>query len=499
MRREDRKRFFFKKKNQKISASLAAGALMLSGCTVGPNFSTPKITLPAQFTERAATPAEVALTNTQLTRWWMSFDDPTLDSLIQQAIAGNIDLQVARQHLIEAREQRIEAAAGALPSVDFGAEPQIARASTTVEYPPGFGNYHAYELGFDASWELDVFGENRRQVEAATARVGASIADRRAILVSLLSEVAADYASLRATQARLAIAEDNVRTAQQVVSLASQEESQGIGTTLETLQARAQLEETQSTLPGLRAQIAVDAHAIGVLLGRYPGDLEAMLDQPAPLMLTPATIPDTIPAEVIANRPDVHEALQQYAAANAEIGVATAEELPHFAIPIAITPQASAIGALFEGASLTYSLALSGTQHIYQGGRLNARLRAARAAAEAARLTYKENVLQALQQVEDALVRVQTEREANAALVSSVRDARTALSQSTRLYHAGLTDFLTVLTDERTVFQSRDALAESDLALVDDTISLFKALGGGWQSVRLDPPPPPTATTAGHS
>jgi NodT family efflux transporter outer membrane factor (OMF) lipoprotein len=486
-----KKKFFFGKKNQKTFASLA---LMLTGCTVGPNFASPKLDLPAQFTERPATPAEIALTDAQLTRWWTSFDDPTLDRLIDQAIAGNIDLQVARQHLIEAREARIEAAAGALPSVDFGAEPSLARASTTVEYPPGFGNYHAYELGFDASWELDVFGGNQRQTEAATARVGASAASRRAILVSLLSEVAADYAGLRATQARLAIAEDNVRTARQVVSLAGQEESQGIGTTVETIQARAQLEQTQSTLPGLRAQIAVMAHAIAVLLGRYPGDLEAMLDQPQPLMVSPATIPDTIPAEVIANRPDVHEALLQYAAANAEIGVAVAAELPHFTIPISITPQASVLSELFEGASLTYSLALSGAQHIYQGGRLNARLRAARATAEAARLTYKETVLQALQQVENALVRAETEKEANASLIAAARDARTALGQSTRLYDAGLSDFLTVLTDERTVFAARDALAQSDLALIDDDISLFKALGGGWQTIVLDPPAPASAS-----
>jgi NodT family efflux transporter outer membrane factor (OMF) lipoprotein len=481
------KRFFFGKKNQKTFISPIA-AVILAGCTVGPNFQSPKLDLPAQFTERPATPVEIALTDAQLTRWWTSFDDPTLDRLIDQAIKGNIDLQVARQNLIQAREERIETAAGALPSIDFGAEPEIARASTTVEYPPGFGNFHAYELGFDASWELDIFGENRRATEAATARVGASIADRRAILISLLSEVAADYAELRAAQARLAIAEDNVRTARQVVSLATQEESQGIGTTLATIQARAQLEQTQSTLPGFRAQIAVMAHAIGVLLGRNPGALEAMLSEPQPPMLPPATIPDTVPAEVIANRPDVHEALLQYAAANAEIGVATAEELPHVSIPLSITPQASAIGALFEGASLTYSLALSGMQPIYQGGRLNARLRAAQAKAEAARLNYEETVLSALQQVEDALVRVQTERETNAALVSSVRDARTALGQSTRLFNAGLTDFLTVLTDERTVFSSRDALAESDLALVDDYISLFKALGGGWQAIVLDPP-----------
>ncbi|MBW4023305.1 MAG: efflux transporter outer membrane subunit [Proteobacteria bacterium] len=479
---------FFSPKDIRYLVPVAGCAALLGACTVGPDFLKPKLDLPAQFTERPATPTEIALTDAQLTRWWTRFDDPTLDHLIDEAIAGNINLQVARQRLIEAREQRIETAAGALPTIDFGAEAARARASTTLEYPPGFGNYHAYQLGFDASWELDIFGGNRRATEAATYDVGASIASRRALLISLLSEVAADYATLRATQARLAIAEDNVRTAREVVSLATQEESQGIGTELETVQARAQLEQTQSTLPGLRAEIAVMAHAIAVLLGRYPGDLERMLDRAKPLMATPRTIPDTIPAEVIANRPDVHEALLQYAAANAQIGVAVAAELPHFSIPISITPQTSVLNELFEGASLTYSLALSGAQHLYQGGRLNARLRAARAEAEAARLNYKETVLSALQQVEDALVRVETEKAANASLVASVRDARTALSQSTRLYNAGLTDFLTVLTDERTVFGSRDALAESNLALVDDYIALFKALGGGWQTIRLDPP-----------
>jgi NodT family efflux transporter outer membrane factor (OMF) lipoprotein len=467
---------------------LGALATLLAGCTVGPDFFSPRLKLPAQFTERPATPAEIALTDAELTRWWSSFDDPTLDQLIDQAIAGNLDLQIARQRLIEAREQRIEVAAGALPSVDFAASPILARSSTTVEYPPGIGNYHAYELGFDASWELDVFGENRRATEAATADVGASIADRRAILVSLLSEVATDYAGLRAAQLRLSIAEDNVRTARQVVSFTSQEESQGIGTTLETLQARAQLEQTQSTLPRFTAQVAVMAHAIAVLLGRYPGALEPMLDQRQHLMRPPASIPDTIPAEVIANRPDVHEALLQYAAANAQIGVAVAEELPHFSIPISITPQASVLGELFEGASLTYSLALAGAQHVYEGGRLNARIRGAQATAEAARLNYEDTVLQALQQVEDALVRVETERETRASLVASVRDARAALDQSTRLYNAGLSDFLTVLTDERTVFASRDELAGSDEALVDDYISLYKALGGGWQEIVLDPP-----------
>ena len=283
-----------------------------------------------------------------------------------------------------------------------------------------------------------------------------------------------------------------MRTAQKVVSLAQQEDAQGLGTTLGTLQAKAQLEQTQATLPGLQAGIAVMAHAIGVLLGRYPGDLEAQLDHPQPLMATPATIPATIPAEVIANRPDVHEAELRYAAANAEIGVAIAERLPHLSIPISITPEASAFNQLFELASLTFSAGLAATQHVYDGGKLRAHERAARATAESARLEYKATILTALQEVEDALVHLQADETAHVSLTASVRDAQKSLGQSTTLYDAGLSDFLTVLTDERTVFASRDALAGSDLTLVEDYIALFKALGGGWQTVDLDPPAAPT-------
>jgi NodT family efflux transporter outer membrane factor (OMF) lipoprotein len=460
--------------------------LLLAGCTVGPDFLRPKMDLPAQFTEHAATPTEIAVTNARLSHWWRSFDDPDLDKLVAESIAGNIDLQVATERLVQARAERDQVAAGAYPTIDAEGAITRARASSTVEYPPGFGNYHSYILGFDASWELDIFGENRRATEAAEDQVLRTEAGRRALLVSLTSEVASDYATLRAAQYRLTIAQGNVNTARSVVDLTEKELTEGIGTDLETLQARAQLEATESTLPALRAQVAVMAHAIAVLLGRYPGDLEAQLKRPRPLMSPPPTLPRTIPVEVIANRPDGHEAELQYASANAEIGVAVAEQLPHFSIPLSITPQASALNMLFSGASLTYSAALAATQHVYAGGRYRARERAARAAAEVARLQYKTAVLTALQDVEDATVHLQSDRATEAELAASLKDAEAALDHATRLYNAGLTDFITLLTDERTVFASRDALANSQVAVLQDIIALFKALGGGWQHIDLD-------------
>lgn len=471
-------------------------ALLLGGCTVGPDFQAPKLHLPAAFTERPATPTEIALADAQVARWWTSFDDPTLDRLVSEAVSGNIDLQIARQRLVEARADRVIAASGGLPTVDFGGEYVRARSSTTVTWPPGIGNYQYYQAGFDASWELDIFGGNRRATQAADFGVQASIENRRALLVSLLAELATDYATLRARQEELAIAESNVKIARDTLSYTQKLETQGLGTSVAVLQARAQLEQTEASLPGLRAGVAVMAHAIAVLLGHDPGDLEAMLTAAQPPMLPPPSLPDTVPADVIANRPDVHAALMQYGAANAEIGVAIAAELPHFTIPLTITPQASLIGNLFKAASMTFTAAIEGTAPLYAGGKLRAEVRKARAAAEAARLSYQQTVLTALQQVEDALVRVDTERVANASLRASARDAEAALAQSTRLYNAGLLDFLTVLTDERTVFQARDAVAQSDLALLLDDVSLYKALGGGWQRIDLDPPAAKPAAAA---
>ncbi len=461
-----------------IFAGIAAASLM--SCTVGPNFVPPRMNLPAQFTEHVATPAEIAATTAELAAWWNSFNDPILTRLIANGIAGNINIRIADQRLLEARAERDEAASGAYPTVNAIGEVSRARSSTTLEYPPGVGRYHDYILGFDASWELDIFGKTRRATEAADYNVRASIAAKRALLVSLTSEIAFDYASLRAAQLRFSIAHDDVRIAQQVLSLAQREFTGGIGTDLESLQARSQLEAVQAALPGLQAQVAVMSHAIAVLLGRYPGALEDSLKQPMPLMHVPATLPATVPAAVIGNRPDVHEAEMRYAAANARIGVAVAARLPQFSIPISLTPESSALNDLFSAASLTFSLALSGVQPLYQGGLLNARVRQARAAAEAARLNYKQSVLAALREVEDALIRVETDRAAQASLEASLRDANTALKHAQRLYHAGLLGFLTVLTDERSVFTARNAVAGSDTAVVQDYIALFKALGGGW-------------------
>ena len=373
-----------------LAGLLAAAA---AGCTVGPDYVPPKPMVPAQFTEQPATPAQVADATARLKGWWAEFHDALLNRLVDRAIAQNYDLRIARQQLIAARESSLITRSGDYPTVNFGGSFSEANSSTTLQYPPGIGGYRTYELGFDASYEIDVFGGRRRAEESADAQVTASIEDRRTILVSLLAELAADYTRLRGAQLRLTIAQRNVAAERQGLQLTQTSFDRGLGTDLEVAQARAQLETVQADLPSLRATIARNAHAIGVLLGGAPGAVEAELDRPAPLMPAPPVLPASVPSAVVANRPDIRRAERRYAAANAEIGVAVAAEFPQFSIPLTLEPTSSYISQLFRQASLAWTAAAVGTQRVYDGGRTTAQIDRARAAAEQARLGYESTVL----------------------------------------------------------------------------------------------------------
>ena len=466
------------------------GALLLVGwtaaCTVGPDYKPDEMDLPSTWTEQQPSPAEQAAATERLKDWWASFHDPLLDRLVAQAIAGNEDLQLARQRLIQARAGRAIAASVDYPQVTAKAARLQSNSSTTVDYPPGIGQYRTWELGFDASWEIDVFGGTKRAEQAADAEIGAAIEDRRTILVSLLAEVAGDYASLRASQLRLSIAMRNIEASRKAFDLTQQEFQRGLGTDLEVAQARAQWDNVRSTPPALRAAVARLSHAIAVLVGGFPGDLEAELSKPASLMAVPASLPVALPSETLANRPDVRRAERRYAAASARIGVATADLFPHFSIPLAIDPTSATISSLFLAKSLDWSIGLAASTLVYDGGKTDARIESAKAAAESARIAYEQTVRGAFRDVEDALVNYQTETERNGTLKEAAADSDLALDRATKLYSAGLTDFLKVLDSERAAFAAEDVEAQSRLARVQDVIALFKALGGGWQGVEFE-------------
>lgn len=469
----------------RTSIGVVSLALLLanSACTtLGPDYHAPQIDIPDRWHDgRGASGMSGASGDVALREWWQSFGDPMLDRLVGAALANNRDLAIAQARVVQARAERASIAADLGPTVSAGGTAQALRSSRRLDWPPGIGQSRTWQTGFDASWELDVFGGTRRAVESADARVDAVTLDREAVRVSLLAELAADYTTLRTAQARLTIAEQNIRTLIESERLAQRAFAQGLGTSADVAQARAERELAQAQPPRLRVEIERLSHAIGVLTGDFPGQWRDGLLAPPSALPTMPTLPLSLPSEVIRQRPDVRAAERRLAAATAQIGVAEAARFPHFSIPLSLGTTASLIRDLFSGASVAWSAALIGSQTVYDGGRARAGVTAAQAATDAARLAYERDVRAALRDVEDALSGLQGERERQHALRAAVDHSQLALVRTTRLYQRGLSGYLPVLVAQRSANRTRDALADSQGAEVLSAIALYKALGAGWQ------------------
>lgn len=460
---------------------IAAMTATIGACTtVGPDYRHETPAHPSAWS--AALPDAAPASADALAAWWRAFDDPLLDQLVQQTLARNQDLDIARLRLMQARAERDQIASRLGPEVGATANATASRSARALQYPPGIGESRAYRLGLDASWEIDVFGGRRRAVERADAEVEAVEEDGHALRISLLAELAADYAALRATQQRAAIARDNVATLAAAERLAARAASHGLGTATDVAQARAERELAEARVPELQGDAARLAHAIGVLTGGFPAEQKAALAAPGQPLLSPPALPAGLPSEVVRNRPDIRAAERRLAAATAGIGVATAERFPTFVIPLGLGSAASLVHDLFSDASVVWSLGASASQSVYDGGRAAAGVRAAQAQAQARRVAYGQTVRRAFQDVEDALTGLNAEHARQQALAAAVHDSQDALARATRLYRNGLTGYLAVLTAQRATYQSRDALALSQLARTRHAIGLYKALGAGWQA-----------------
>lgn len=458
-------------------------ALVTAGCTVGPDYVPPETKAPDQWTE-ARTPGLIGTgpeAARQLDRWWTGFNDATLDRLVGMAITDNLDLKIAEQRLLEARAQRAEAAAGFYPTLSGSASAERQRYSNALKFPPFGGIANTFEAGFDASWEIDIFGKTRRAVEAADASVGASIESRRDVLVSLLAELGQDYATLRSAQARLVIARRNIKADQDALDLTHAKFTGGLGSELDVAQAQAQLETLNAAVPQLETVVAQQSHAIAVLLGQEPGALEAELATTGALPPAPPILPAAVPSDVVRNRPDIRAAERQIAGANAQIGVAIAQMFPSFSITPSFGIAGGSLSHLLKDNALQWGVPASISVPIFEGGKLEANVAQAKAVAEEDRLTYRKTVLTAFQEVEDALVAYGAERRRHDRLDAAVAADRTAVDRATALYRGGLGNFLSVLDGERSLYSAEDAAAQSELTLTQQTIALYKALGAGWQ------------------
>lgn len=458
--------------------------LTLGGCVVGPQYQPPAASAPAGWSAGPATPESADA----LKAFWQGFNDPVLTRLVNQAVDGNLDLQVAGQRIRAAQDAVRVAASGGLPQIGVSAAAEDRRQTQTLDWPPrssAYGEYPYYSMGFNASWELDLFGETKRRKESARAAAAGAVETRRAVLVSLTAAVASNYATFRATEARLQIARDALQSAERVQALAHRAYEAGDRSHLDVSEADARVHGVEAAIPPLQAQSDNLVHALAILLGRTPEAFGRAELQGAAGVPAAPPLPASLPSEVIARRPDIRRAERDYAQANANVGVSIAAMYPHFSIPLSIGPTTSSLHATFQGASLLWRVGLNASQSLYSGGRLTANVDAAKAGKDVALLAYRQTVLKAFGEVEDALTLRSSEQSRYQSLSAQVADNRQAVSEAQQRYRRGQVGFLSVLDNQRQLFAAEDAQVASALSNTLAAISLYKAMGGGWDGVTL--------------
>ena len=485
-----------------LPAFLLLSQLALSSCTVGPDYHAPKLRTPRGWSEPLAGGETNGLPD--LAAWWKRFQDPELDSLVERAVKVNLSLRVAEARVREARAQQAIASGAWWPSADATASYTRSRISGNyfLPLPPGTPlGYNFYQAGFDASWEIDIFGGTRRAVEAARAETAAAEFNRRDVVVSLLAELARNYFEARTSQQRLVILRQNLSAQQDSLKLSRERYQAGLASQLDVEQATALLAATQAELPALETALESSIHALEVLLAQLPGALKSELSNRPALPSPPPQVPVGLPSELLLRRPDILRAERQLAASTARIGVARADLFPRFSLTGNGGLQSVSLSDWFSPGSRFWSAGPSLTWRIFDAGRIRANIRVQNARQEQALASYEQVALAAFADAENALTAYAKEQVRLASLSSSVTAERAALHLAQDLYRNGLADFLRVLDSERTLYQAEDALVQSRRNVSEDLVRLYKALGGGWESIhvtRTERPPavaaPPTAT-----
>ncbi len=468
---------------------VALAILLVTACTVGPNYQRPAVAVPETFS-KATAPGP---TDTELASWWGAFGDPELDALVDRTLAQNLDLEAAAARIREARARETVAGAAALPQVDAQGSVTHQRISeNAIPIPPGAGGqqgggafglpgseFTTWRAGFDASWEIDLFGKTRRSVEAAKARTEAAIWNRRDLQVTAAAEVANAYLTLRTLQERIANAEANVASEQRSEQLVAARARGGLATGQDLAQQSSAMSAAAAAIPALQAQAEAQIHAIAVLTDQAPETLDGELTT-AKALPSPPAVPPGVPSELLRRRPDIRAAERQLAASTADIGVAVADLYPRFSLTAAPALVSTALSSLLAWGSRSFSLGAAVDWPLFAGGRTRGEIAVANARQQQALVAYRKSVLTALQDVEDALSRVDGDRGKLDNLKSAVSDAARAEQISDTRYRGGLVTYSDVLLARGRRLSLEEQMIDAQGALARDTASLFKALGGGW-------------------
>ncbi|MBC8724293.1 NodT family efflux transporter outer membrane factor (OMF) lipoprotein [Paraburkholderia sp. RAU6.4a] len=483
----------------------------LTACTVGPNFERPQTATPQVFerTQTAQSPSR-AVESQFGPDWWTLFNDPVLNQLEKQLADANLDVAAASARLLQSRAERRVAGAAEYPTLDGAAsynrergsqngilsllgvtptqsQPQSASGSAPLGVAPlpgsaGSPAYNLYQAGFDASWEIDLWGHVRRSVEAASALSQASYEDRNAVLLRARAELARDYIELRDTQDLLQIARQNLDIANDVLKLTRVRAHEGVTTDLDVSNAAAQVENIESLIPTLESHCETTINAIGLLLGQEPGALRQTLAEPREVPVLPAQVPIGFPSELVQRRPDIRKAEADLHAATATVGVAKADFYPRITLNGSAGFQSLQLSNLASWASGQFVVGPSITLPIFEGGRLKGTLQLREAQQQEAAIVYRQTVLRAWREVDDSLVTYDAEQRRRDRLATAVSMNERALAVARERYKAGALDYLDVLNVQRQLLEAQSNLQKSKATAATNLITLCKALGGGWES-----------------
>lgn len=458
--------------------TLVIAIALCTGCSVRRPYEPPSSNAPATWSATVPQPADPE----RLSNWWETFGDEQLTALIRRAVTGNLDVRTAMSRIREARATMRSTRTQLRPTADASGSTRVNGTGSDA----GIGGVtDVYSLGIDASWELDVFGGIRSTVDAARATADARDADLQDVLITLTADVALDYIDIRSLQRRVEIARSNVGLQQETLELTQFRAQAGLATDLDVQQARSNVESTRAQIASLDGQVAQAIHAIAILLGRPPAELNTEFTASGPIPEAPIEATLGVPADALRRRPDVRSAERLVAAQAAQVNAARADLYPSFRLAGSIGLESLSLARLLVPGAGFWSASPSASTRLFDRRQLRENLVVQNERQEQAARNYETVVLRALQEVEDSLTALAQEQVRRGHLAAAASAAQQAADLSLQLYTAGLRDFRDVLDAQRSLLTLQDSLASSGATVSSDLVRLFKALGGGWSAAGM--------------
>jgi outer membrane protein, multidrug efflux system len=458
-----------------------------AGCMkVGPDYTPVRADVPANWpsVEAPESAGREIPDAAALAEWWTTLADPALSNLVEKSLSNNKDLKIALTRIRQSRASLGVAGKQLQPSVTGSAQYRRTQSGVPTAGDPDPSAFSVgndfYDIGFDASWEIDLFGKKHRSVEAAVAELGASEEGYRSVLVSLVSEVASNYVKLRTLQQQLEIVRRNLELQQKVLTIVEDQVAVGLISSLRARQSGYNIENTRSRIPGYRASIEETLNTLAILLGEMPGDLHEELLTPAPIPAPGVEIAIGIPADILRRRPDIRNAERALAAQTARVGAATADLYPSFSLGGTLGMTSTSLDTFFSDESLAASIMPFISVPLFNRNKIRDQIEIQNAVQERTLIEYETTVLDAIKEVRDTIMAYGEEQKRYRILEKGAAEARSALNIAEEQFHSGLVNFLDVLDAQRALLSFEETQVGSRGTITQNLIKLYKAVGGGW-------------------